>query len=257
MRLTFLGTGTSHGIPALGCDCAVCRSKNKKNKRGRASLLVRTRGRAILIDTATELRIQALREGIRSIDAVLYTHTHADHLHGIDDLRSFSYEKTIPVYGSPQCLDEIRRRFPYIFEPLKQVGGGIPHLHLNPVEAGNFSIHGIPVTAIPIKHGELDIYGYRIGGMAYLTDCSRIPESSRALLEDLDILIIGALRFTPHPTHFSISQAVEEIRRIAPRKAVLTHFSHEVEHRAIKKELPPGIAPSYDGLTLRLPESRA
>jgi phosphoribosyl 1,2-cyclic phosphate phosphodiesterase len=212
---------------------------------------VETQGRSILIDTATELRIQALREGIRSIDAVLYTHTHADHLHGIDDLRSFSHEKTIPLYGAPQVLEEIRRRFSYIFDPPAGHESSIPHLSLHPVGAGDFPVCGVSVTAVPLKHGEADIYGYRIGGMAYLTDCSRIPESSRALLEGLDILIIDALRPAPHPTHFSIAQAVEEIRRIGPRRALLTHFSHAVEHRAIKKELPPGVAPSYDGLSLR------
>jgi phosphoribosyl 1,2-cyclic phosphate phosphodiesterase len=252
MRITFLGTGTSHGVPALGCGCAVCRSKNKKNKRSRASLLVETGGRTILIDTAPDLRLQALREGIRTIDAVLYTHTHADHLHGIDDLRAFSHEKPIPVYGAPRALAEIRQRFSYIFEPPAQQAGGIPRLVLNPVDGGGFFACGVPVSAIAIKHGEADIYGYRIGDMAYLTDCSRIPESSRALLDGLELLIIDALRHAPHPTHFSIAQALEEIRRIGPRKAILTHFSHEVEHRAIKKELPPGVAPSYDGLSLRL-----
>jgi phosphoribosyl 1,2-cyclic phosphate phosphodiesterase len=252
MRLTFLGTGTSHGVPTLGCDCPVCRSKDKKNKRTRASLLVETRGRAILIDTTPDFRAQALREGIRRLDAVLYTHAHADHLHGIDDLRPLSYEKSIPIYGGPETLAEIRQRFDYIFRPPKQTGGGIPRLRLSPIQETFFSVLDIPVTAIPLKHGALDILGYRIGAMAYLTDCSRIPASSLNLLEGLEVLIIDALRAAPHPTHFSIDEALSEIRRIRPRRAFLTHFNHDVEHRALKKELPRGAAPSYDGLKLEL-----
>jgi phosphoribosyl 1,2-cyclic phosphate phosphodiesterase len=230
----------------------VCQSKNKKNKRTRSSLLVEEEGRTILIDTTPEFRIQALREKLCSLDAVLYTHTHADHLHGIDDLRPFSYERTLPVYGSPQTLEEIARRFPYIFAPPKLYGGGIPHLQLNPIEAGEFSIYGIPLTAIALKHGEADIYGYRIANIAYLTDCSRIPETSYAFLTGLEVLIIDALRAEPHSTHFNIAQALQEIRRIRPARAYLTHFSHAVDHQTIKKELPPGVAPSYDGLTLSL-----
>jgi phosphoribosyl 1,2-cyclic phosphate phosphodiesterase len=252
MRLTFLGTGTSHGVPTIGCSCRVCRSKDKKNKRTRSSLLVQTCGLTILIDTATEFRTQALREGITSIDAVLYTHTHADHIHGIDDLRPLSRETRIPVYGSPETMDEIRTRFGYIFCPPKQIAGGIPRLQINPIRATVFSVLGIPVTAVPLKHGDLDILGYRIGNMAYLTDCSFIPDSSRPLLEKLDILILGALRARAHPTHFTIAEALREISLIQPKRAFLTHFSHEIDHRAIKKELPPGAAPAYDGLKLKL-----
>jgi phosphoribosyl 1,2-cyclic phosphate phosphodiesterase len=252
MTLTFLGTGTSHGIPVAGCGCPVCLSQDSRNKRTRSSLLVESSGRVILIDTATELRLQAIREGIKTIDAVLYTHSHADHVHGIDDLRIFCYRGPIPVYGAPRTLREIKHRFDYIFRPPRQKGGGIPRLLLHPARPPAFSACGIPVTVIPIKHGRLDIYGYRIGDMAYLTDCSGIPDASRPLLEGLRVLVLGALRGRPHPTHFSIEEALAEIRRIKPGMAYLTHFCHDIDHETIKKELPPWAAPSYDGLQVSL-----
>jgi phosphoribosyl 1,2-cyclic phosphate phosphodiesterase len=252
MRLTFLGTGTSHGIPVMGCRCPVCLSGDKKNNRTRCSLLVEDRGRKILIDTATEFRIQALREGISSLDAVLYTHPHADHLHGIDDLRSLSYQKPIPVYGSPETLGEIERRFDYIFRPRKQLGGGIPHIEPHPLEAGAFFAAGIRAAAIPLKHGKLDIFGYRIGNAAYLTDCGLIPDESRPFLEGLDVLVIDALQYQPHETHFSVAEALAEIARIRPGRAFLTHICHNIDHRTLKKELPPGVAPAYDGLKVNL-----
>ncbi|MCL1818404.1 MAG: MBL fold metallo-hydrolase [Spirochaetaceae bacterium] len=252
MRLTFLGTGTSHGIPVAGCGCPVCLSRGTRNKRTRSSVLVEEAGLSILIDTATEFRLQALRAGLKNIDAVLYTHAHADHLHGIDDLRVFCYKKPVPIFGAPGTLAEIERRFAYIFRPPRQQGGGIPHLQMNPIPEGTFSVHGIPVQAIALKHGELDIYGYRIGAMAYLTDCSFIPESSRPFLEGLEVLVLGSLRYSPHSTHFCVGEAVAEIQRIRPRKAFLTHLAHDIDHRTLKKELPPGIAPSYDGLTVSL-----
>jgi phosphoribosyl 1,2-cyclic phosphate phosphodiesterase len=211
---------------------------------------VEEQGRTILIDTATDFRTQALREKVSSIDAVLYTHAHADHLHGIDDLRPLSYKKHIPLYGSPETLREIHTRFDYIFNSSGQIGGGVPLLRLSPIQSLVFFVLDIPVTAIPLKHGNLDILGYRIANMAYLTDCSFIPGSSRGLLEGLDVLIINALRARPHSTHFSIGEALHEIARIRPKRAYLTHFSHEVDHRALKKELPYGVAPSYDGLKL-------
>ncbi|MDR1626768.1 MAG: MBL fold metallo-hydrolase [Spirochaetia bacterium] len=252
MTVTFLGTGTSHGIPVAGCACPVCLSPDSRNKRTRASLLVEEAGRLILIDTATELRLQAIREGIKTIDAVLYTHAHADHVHGIDDLRIFCYRGPIPVYGSPGILREIKHRFDYIFRPPRQQGGGIPRLRMYPAARPVFTACGVPVTPIPIKHGSLTIYGYRIGDMAYLTDCSHIPDASRPLLENLRVLILGALRSRPHPTHFCIEEALAEIRRIGPRQAYLTHFCHDIDHETIKKELPPGTAPSYDGLKVSL-----
>ncbi len=252
MRLTFLGTGTSHGIPVVGCGCPVCRSRDPRNGRTRASVLVRTKGVSLLIDTATEFRLQALREGIRSTDAILFTHAHADHLHGLDDIRPLCGSAPIPVYGSSNTLEEIRRRFDYIFHPRRK-GGGIPRIDTFAVEGGRpFSAAGVSVTPVPVRHGGLSVFGYRIGGMAYLTDCSEIPESSFPLLEDLDLLVLGALRYRSHETHFSVPEALAAIERISPRRALLTHFCHDIDHGTLKKELPRGVAPSYDGLTVRI-----
>ncbi|MDR2589098.1 MAG: MBL fold metallo-hydrolase [Spirochaetales bacterium] len=256
MKLTFLGTGTSHGIPVIGCRCPVCTSTDPKNKRTRSSLLVEDTiegiNSKILIDTAPEFRLQALSAGLTSLRAVLYTHAHADHLHGIDDLRSFGGETPVGVYGAEETLAEIKKRFPYIFEIPLQEGGGIPRLALTPIQPGPFRAGGFPCTAIPLKHGKLNIFGYRFGPAAYITDCSHIPASARTQLEGLEVLIINGLRPAPHQTHFSIGEALAEIARLKPTRAYLTHFNHEVDHETIKKELPEGTAPSYDGLTVVL-----
>jgi phosphoribosyl 1,2-cyclic phosphate phosphodiesterase len=251
MEIIFLGTGTSHGIPVVGCGCGVCKSTDRKNKRTRASLLVRESGRSILIDTATEFRIQAVRENITSLDAVLYTHPHADHLHGLDDIRPLTQERIVPLYGNRETIEEIKVRFGYIFS-YKQLGGGVPRIEFHEVSSKVFYAAGVPVLPVPIKHGVLDILGYRIGNMAYLTDCSGIPEGSYPLLADLDLLVLGALRYRPHGTHFSVKEALHEIDRIKPKRALLTHFCHDIDHGEIKKELPRGVAPSYDGLRVAL-----
>jgi phosphoribosyl 1,2-cyclic phosphate phosphodiesterase len=214
-------------------------------------VLIRTAESSLLIDTATEFRLQALEAGIQGIDGIFFTHAHADHVHGLDDLRPLSHHKPIEVFAAPDTRKEIETRFSYIFSRLGQ-RGGVPQIHMNTLgrEAVNFA--DVRVQPIPVLHGSLPILGYRIGSCAYLTDCSSIPDTSYPLLEGLDVLIIDALRYRPHPTHFSINQALETIQRIAPRRAFLTHLCHNVEHHTLSHQLPEGIEPAYDGLEIEL-----
>ncbi len=259
MELTFLGTGTSHGIPVITCSCKVCGSRHAKNRRLRSSVYIKSELSSILIDTTPEFRLQAITHKIDKIDGVLYTHTHADHLHGIDDIRPFSVKKDIPLYGRNEDLKEISDRFPYIFNTTPQIGGGKPNLKTIPV-IDKFKIGDLEITPIPIKHGVLDIYGYRINNIAYLTDCSGIPKESYKLLEGLDVLILGALRYKEHSTHFNIDQAITEIKHINPKSAYLTHICHDINHHSFIKELKrrgkkdtfiKKIKPAHDGLCLK------
>lgn len=254
LNITILGSGTSTGIPVIGCDCPVCRSTDPRNQRTRCSVLLSFADHNVLIDTSTDLRIQALRENIRSIDAVLYTHSHADHVHGIDDLRSFNLRsrKAIPIYAAQDTLDRLRQMFNYIFEDGMPYGF-VPQLEPRAVN-GPFELFGAPFEPIPLLHGDLQVLGYRCGPFAYLTDCSAVPDNSLPLLEDLQLLIIDGLRFKSHPTHFNISQATEVARKIGAGRTLLTHLSHDVEHQKHSQELPAGIEFAYDGqqVTLRV-----
>lgn len=252
MKITILGSGTSTGIPMVGCHCQVCDSTDRHDKRTRASILVECGGGRILVDTSTDLRNQMLREGIPHIDAVLLTHTHADHIHGIDDLRGFHFihRRIIPCYGSPETMEQVTRSFSYIFDGLSSEGYSQlmePHNVETP-----FELFGCQVVPIPMEHGSFQATGYRFGAAAYLTDCSAIPESSRALLQDLDLLIIDALRYSPHPNHFNIEGALKVVEELRPRRAVLTHLTHEVRHKDGER-LPPGVEFAYDGLVIELP----
>ncbi len=255
MEVVILGSGTSHGVPVIACDCDVCRSTDKKDKRTRASLLVRHAGLEIVIDTAPEFRLQAVREGISRLDALLYTHPHADHLHGIDDIRPLTRKNPATVYASRETLNELTRRFDYIFTRT-QKGGGKPRISLEEIPPTGIDLEGLEIRPVPILHGELPIYGYRLGNTAYLTDCSRIPESSYPLLEGLELLIIGALRFRPHPTHFSIDEARAAAKRIDAEKTLLTHLCHDASHEEIRaylsRDRDKKIEPAYDGLCLRV-----
>lgn len=252
-RVTILGSGTSHGIPVIGCACRVCRSANPKNSRTRAGAVIRAAdGASILIDTATEFRLQAVREGIRRVDAVFYTHAHADHLHGLDDLRPLGRSGPIPLYGSEATMKEVRSRFSYIFARTQE-GGGKPQVSLHtldpavPKRSGPFTV--IPV---PVLHGDLPVFGYRLGDFAYLTDCSRIPERSYPLLGGVRFLVIDALRPRPHPTHFCFDEALREIRRIAPERAWFTHLCHDSDHDELAASLPAGVEPAWDGLSFEI-----
>jgi phosphoribosyl 1,2-cyclic phosphate phosphodiesterase len=251
LSITFLGTGTSNGIPVIGCDCPVCTSGNFKNKRTRSSILLSTDYTNVLIDISPDFRSQALRAEITDIDAVFLTHAHADHLHGLDDIRPLSWGKVIPVYGNEPALAELVVRFDYIFRST-QKGGGKPRVSLHDIENSPVKIGDIRLVPIPIKHGNLDILGYRIGNISYLTDCSFIPEESYRLLAGTEILIIGSLRYNRHPTHFSVSEAVTEIEKIGPRKAYLTHICHEAEHEELLSFLPDSVEPGWDGLKIEV-----
>jgi phosphoribosyl 1,2-cyclic phosphate phosphodiesterase len=248
LRVTMLGSGTSTGVPVIGCTCAVCTSDNPKNKRWRTGLKLEMGASVVLVDTSADLRAQALRFGLPRVDAVLFTHSHADHVFGLDDVRIFNFRQgaAIPCYGSAETLDRIRRMFSYVFEA-GQEGGGKPQLDLIPVD-GPFQLLGRTVTPVPVWHGELEVYGYRLGGFAYVTDCSRIPEESFRLLAGVDTLILDALRYRPHSTHFSVGEAIAAAARVGARRTILTHIAHEVDHDAPAVPLPPGVELGYDGL---------
>jgi len=252
MKITILGSGTSTGIPMVGCHCQVCDSADRHDKRTRASILVELGGKRILVDTSTDLRSQMLREGIPQIDAVLLTHTHADHIHGIDDLRGFNFlhRRIIPCYGSPETMQRVTASFAYIFDGLSSEGYS-PLMEPIAVEAA-FEIFGRSVIPIPVLHGTLNATGYRFENAAYLTDCSAIPEASLALLQGLDLLIIDALRYSPHPNHFNIEGALRVVQALGPRRTLLTHLTHEVHHRDGAR-LPAGVEFAYDGLSVELP----
>ena len=251
MKITVLGSGTSSGVPSLGCSCPVCLSDNPRNRRTRSSIIVETEAGRLLVDTAPDLRTQLLREKIGKIDGVLYTHAHADHLHGIDDLRAFTLSHDLPLYGPGDVLEEIRCRFPYIFKETRQKGGGKPRLKLIPVGEA-FSLIGLTITPVPVFHGIIPIYGYRFDDFAYITDCSRIPDASFSLLDNCKAMILGGLRYEPHETHFSIDEACGVIKKTGPGRAWLTHICHDVDHDTLEHELPEHIKPAYDGLSFRI-----
>ncbi len=254
MRLTLLGTGTSHGVPVIGCSCAVCTSEDPRNQRTRSSAFVEVGGRSFLIDTATELRLQALRNGVRRVDAVLYTHEHADHVNGLDDLKAFNavLGGPVPCYGNRSTADALGERFDYAFAGTPWVGF-IPHLTFTVVERP-FEALGIPITPVELRHGRIVSTGWRIGRFAYLTDTNGIPPASLALLGGLDVMVVDGLRPRPHPTHFSIPEAVAVARELRPRRTLLTHLTHEVEHATVSETLPPGVELAYDELTFELPD---
>ncbi len=203
-----------------------------------------------MIDTAPEMRLQALREGIMSVDAVLFTHAHADHLFGLDDTRRFSdvLQRSLPCYGMEETLDTVRRVFGYAFRPV-QSGGGLPSLDLRATN-GRFDIGGVTVTPIPVLHGAVNVLGYRIRDLAYITDCSKIPDDSWDLLSDLDLLVLGVLRPKPHVTHFCLEQGLEVVERLRPKQTLFTHISHRMEHESTNAGLPDSVRLAYDGLTV-------
>jgi len=258
-RLTFLGTGTSMGVPTLGCRCAVCTSSDAHDRRLRPAALVRWnepnggQERVVVIDTGPDFREQALRAGLTRVDAVLYTHSHADHIFGLDDLRPLSFTAfkeggPIPLYASAETASVLEQIYEYTFSP-QATYPNRARVRLEPLAERN-PIHGVEFVRIPVMHGEMEIAGFRFGRAAYLTDVSDIPEQSFALLDGLDHMVLSALRHKPHPNHATVEQAIGWARRIGARQTWLTHIAHELGHEVTNQALPAGIALAYDGLSL-------
>lgn len=251
--IVILGCGTSTGSPVIGCRCKTCTSKNKKNRRLRASVIMESRGKRFLIDTSPDLRQQSLSQNIFWIDGILMTHPHADHFHGLDDVRSFNFlqGKSLPLFGNQWTLRELKERFGYIFAHTQE-GGGKPHLDVYEVDETSFFWEGIKIQPLPVPHGDLSVLGYRINDMAYLTDCSDIPESTLKLMTDLKILVLDCLRFTPHPTHLNVDQALKFAKKIGAEQTYLTHMGHDIEYDSFKKSLPKSIYPCFDGQKIKV-----
>lgn len=253
-HLTLLGSGTSMGVPMIGCDCAVCRSTDPRDQRTRCSVHVGTTERGFLIDTSPELRLQVIRERIQRVDAVLFTHAHADHIMGLDDLRVFCWrqQQAIPLYCEEIPRETIRRAFFYAFDETLQTLHSRPRLELVPLSLDPVRVAGFDVQPIRLLHGELPVLGFRVNDIAFCTDVSAIPEESWPHLQGLQVLILGAIRDEPHPTHFTVAQALEVVERARPQHTYLTHISHTLGHAATNARLPPGVEMGFDGLKIPL-----
>lgn len=258
MRLTFLGTGTSFGVPQLGCDCAVCRSRDPRDQRTRVGAAVETdSGAVLLIDTPPELRLQLVRAHIDRVDAVLYTHGHADHTHGIDDLRAITARRDahLPMYGAADTLGDLEAKFSYIFDDTIQPLPGTtkPQGRAIRVAAGDtVKVADVDVTAVPVPHGAVTVFAYRIGPLAYVTDAKTVPDEALALLRGARVLVVNALFRRPHPTHLSLPEALRVATEIGAERTYLTHLTHDNFHADLEAELPAGVAPAFDGLTITI-----
>jgi phosphoribosyl 1,2-cyclic phosphate phosphodiesterase len=255
LKIRVLGSGTSMGVPVIGCRCPVCLSTDPHNKRWRSSISIEAADRHILIDCSIDFRTQMLQWPMPRIDAVLITHTHSDHINGIDDLRSYNYlqKGVIPLYTAPRFIEDLRHRFNYCFDP-PQRGGGLPDVETIPVEAGvAFSVGPLEILPVEIMHGRLPIIGFRLDRFAYLTDCSGIPPQTEAQLQGLEVLIISALRLTPHPTHFNLEQALEASGRLGARRVFFTHIADEMDHETTNRGLPQWARLLYDGQVIEAP----
>ncbi|MDW8005656.1 MAG: MBL fold metallo-hydrolase [Thermomicrobium sp.] len=253
LGLTFLGTGTSNGIPVIGCRCRTCTSIDPRDRRTRCSAVLHLGDRTILIDTAPELRLQALAVGLTRLDAVLFTHAHADHVGGFDDLRQFNYlrQAPIPVFADPETARELRTRFGYAFSDPLPFYGGKPDIELHEF-TGPFELFGCRIVPIPVRHGNWTVYGFRCGPLAYVTDAKTIPASSLELLSGVEVLVLNALRDRPHPTHLSLAEALAIVEQLRPKRTFLTHVSHEVFHSDWSERLPKHVMLAYDGLQVWL-----
>jgi phosphoribosyl 1,2-cyclic phosphate phosphodiesterase len=279
VRVTVLGTGTSTGVPVPACDCAVCKSADKRNTRLRTSVYIEIQERdiqresdnelqrngeallgAILIDTGPDFRYQSLRYGLKNIDAVLYTHAHADHIFGLDDLRCFNWvsKKEIPVYASPVTAIKLEKRFSYCFSLDRSYeGGSPPRLKLMPIDPYKpLGLFGLEIMPLTVFHGSMEVLAYRLGPFAYVTDCSLIPEETQKHLQGLEVMILDGLRYRPHPTHFTHAQAVAAVEKVSPKHTYLTHISHDVDHETANKQLRQAtslaVECAYDGLVIEL-----
>jgi len=254
IEVIVLGTGTSHGVPMIGCRCAVCTSDDPRDKRTRPSIAVRMAGRRLLIDTTPELRLQCLANDVRTIDAVLFTHHHADHVAGLDDLRRFNWlnRRSLPCFGTERTLRNLRRMFAYAFEAGADSPHSRPQLELTEIDSAAFRVGEAEIVPIPLMHGPMPVLGFRFGDVAYCTDCNEVPRESMERLRGLEVLILDALRLTPHPTHFNLEQAVAMAERIGAGETYFTHIAHEILHEKINADLPDRMELAYDGLRIRL-----
>jgi phosphoribosyl 1,2-cyclic phosphate phosphodiesterase len=254
MKVVILGSGTSQGVPIIGCKCETCTSDNPKDNRLRVSAFVETDGTKILIDTSIDFRQQLLRADISDLDAILFTHHHVDHIFGLDDLRQINqrHRKFVDVYGNKMTLDEIKVTFRYALDEELIRYMAVPLMNFNYIENSDFFIKKVKVTPVEVYHGRIKILGYRIGNFAYITDCSEIPDSEMEKLYGLDLLILNSLRHAPHPTHFNLEQAVGIAQRLKPKQTYLTHITHDLNHDKTNASLPPGIELGYDGLEINL-----
>jgi phosphoribosyl 1,2-cyclic phosphate phosphodiesterase len=252
-KITVLGSGTSVGVPTIGCHCDVCTSRDPRDKRLRPSILVSYEGHNVLIDTTPDFRTQALRARIERLDAVIFTHSHADHLMGLDDVRPFNFRQKgqIPIFAAPDTMEAIQRCFQYIFDGGPRVTN-VPKLDARVLNGAPFDVCGMEFLPIPILHGTQTIYGFRFGGAAYLTDHSEIPEESMALLRDLDVLFLDALRYKPHPTHSTVERSVRTVEQLSPARTWFTHICHDLSHERAESMLPPHIRLAYDGLEIQV-----
>jgi len=257
LKITVLGSGTSVGVPTVGCHCSVCTSTDPRDNRLRPSILVSYEGRNVLIDTTPDFRTQALRAGIDHLDAVVFTHAHADHIMGLDDVRPFNFRQRerIPIYASPDTMDAIRRCFQYIFDGVKKESH-VPQLDMRLLDGAPFDLFGVEFVPVTVLHGSQEVYGFRFGAAAYLTDHSDIPQPSLEQLRGLDVLFLDALRYKPHPTHSTVDRSTRTVEKLAPRRAFFTHICHDLAHERAESLLPPNIRLAYDGLELLVGEDR-
>lgn len=253
LSITVLGSGTSVGVPTIGCNCAVCTSVDPRDARLRPSILVKYGGHGVLIDTTPDLRQQALRAKIERVDAILFTHSHADHIMGLDDVRPFNFRQggEIPIYGSTETIENIRRCFRYIFDA-RFAESAVPRLVSNDFNGGPINLFGIDFMPIRLCHGKGTVHGFRFGNAAYLTDHSDIPDESMEQLRRLDVLFLDALRHRPHPTHSTVERSLASVEKLAPRRAFFTHICHDLPHAATEEQLPPHVRLAYDGLEIHV-----
>jgi phosphoribosyl 1,2-cyclic phosphate phosphodiesterase len=257
LKITVLGSGTSVGVPTIGCHCDVCTSADPRDNRLRPSILVSYEGHNVVIDTGPDFRYQALRAGIDRVDAILFTHSHADHIMGLDDVRPFNFrqKERIPIYGTPPTMAAIQRCFEYVFD-----GGtkesSIPRLDVKLLDGAAVDVLGLEFLPVPVLHGTQTILGFRFGAAAYFTDHSDIPEASMAQLRGLDVLFLDALRYKPHPTHSTVERSLKVVEQLAPRRAFFTHICHDLGHARAESMLPPHVRLAYDGLEIQVEETR-